>query len=54
MAADGNLGVRNLEEIAYYETVEHNFTTVLKSTNYEDVFGTNASCILGRAETLGP
>ncbi|KAL5321329.1 hypothetical protein ACEPPN_012144 [Leptodophora sp. 'Broadleaf-Isolate-01'] len=54
MTSDTHLQRRNKEEVAYYDTLDHNMTTVLKSSSYEDVFGTNASCILGRAETIGP
>ncbi|KAH9205303.1 Intradiol ring-cleavage dioxygenase [Leptodontidium sp. 2 PMI_412] len=54
MTSDTHLQRRNKEEVAYYDTLDHNMTTVLKSSPYEDVFGTNASCILGRAETIGP
>ncbi|KAK6224058.1 hypothetical protein LQW54_000205 [Pestalotiopsis sp. IQ-011] len=54
LTLDEHLLRRNKEEVAYYDTLEHNMTTTLRSTSYEDVFGTNASSILGRAEAIGP
>ncbi|KAF3004665.1 hypothetical protein E8E14_001516 [Neopestalotiopsis sp. 37M] len=54
LTSDAHLIRRNKEEVAYYDTLDHNMTTVLRSTSYEDVFGTNVSSILGRAETIGP
>jgi protocatechuate 3,4-dioxygenase beta subunit len=51
---DAQMQRRNKAEVVYYDTLDHNMTTVLKSSSYEDVFGTTASSILGRAETIGP
>ncbi|EXF82175.1 hypothetical protein CFIO01_09258 [Colletotrichum fioriniae PJ7] len=45
---------RNKEEVAYYDSLNHNLTSVVKSGSYEELFGSNASCVLGRAETIGP
>ncbi|KAJ3937867.1 uncharacterized protein N0V96_012075 [Colletotrichum fioriniae] len=45
---------RNKEEVAYYDSLNHNQTSVVKSGSYKELFGSNASCVLGRAETIGP
>ncbi|KAI8243539.1 hypothetical protein K4K55_008016 [Colletotrichum sp. SAR 10_96] len=45
---------RNKAEVSYYDSLNHNLTSMVKSGSYEELFGSNASCVLGRAETIGP
>lgn len=45
---------RNKAEVSYYDSLNHNLTSIVKSGSYEELFGSNASCVLGRAETIGP
>ncbi|KAF4919525.1 hypothetical protein CGCVW01_v007795 [Colletotrichum viniferum] len=45
---------RNKAEVSYYDSLNHNLTSIVKSGSYEEVFGSNASCVLGRAGTIGP
>ncbi|KAK1449025.1 hypothetical protein CMEL01_08340 [Colletotrichum melonis] len=53
-ASSAGIQPRNKEEVAYYDSLNHNLTSVVKSGSYEELFGSNASCVLGRAETIGP
>lgn len=53
-ASSAGIQRRNKEEVAYYDSLNHNLTSVVKSGSYEELFGSNASCVLGRAETIGP